>query len=321
MIDASLGERFYVSGRFPGLKKEEIWTRLLATGAHGVMSKSVATAYLCSDPSDPKLMASGKPLYTIDDLPATLDGWLEQLKGAVAHCRAEHLMLTRRGVIAVDHFAYGPPADDALVARIEAHIGYALPEDVRSLMRQFNGVSCVLGIVKAKGGPIELPDTVLPAGALLDTCAPLWAGHIEWLMGVIAIPTWEEIFLSAHKFLYDPSVYGAREKLKIGSLKVIAEDLFPRAFDLDLFHAYAGAMLYIDPKGGESQVIYSVDHGADFTSAHPLTLRCYMDSLAAGIWTRMSHAEQRPIKPVSKAAWPTYIHNVHGAPYVFIKLT
>lgn len=312
------GKRVYVSGKFPGLSKDEVWTYLLGAGAHGVNSKSPAQAYLCPDRSDAKLIATGKPIYTLDDLGAPLAGYALRVGAAVA-ARREDL---RRNKNKVCHFAHGAPADDALIARVEAALGFPVPADLLALMRQFNGLSAVVATLK-RGATVELPDDrPLPYAGLADSSHPLWRGVIDWLIGVIAIPTWEDIFLRPqHQRLCDDGgVHDPEEVVKIGGLKVAAGALYPRLFAFDLFHSFAGAALYADPKEREVQVIYGFDHWADLTGAHPLSLRMYMESLAAGIWGRAVHVGQRPIKPVSKTAWPTYIRNIHGAPYVFLEL-
>lgn len=313
------GKMVYVSGRFDGLAKDEVWARLLGAGAHGTMSKSTAKAYLAADPHDAKLVASGKPIYTLADLPASLDGYLDRLKAAVASRKAELAGYGHVGHVA--HLGYGPPADDALIARVEAAVG-PLPADVLSLMRQFNGLSCVVATVK-NGQTVALPDRApLPYAGLADMKHPVWQLKIDWLLGTIAIPTWEDIFLRPQdrRLCDHGGSYGATDVLKIGTLRVKAAELFPRLFAFDLFHHFGGAALYLDPKDRQAKVLYTFDHWADLTSAQPVSLRTYMDSLAAGIWHRISHAGQRPIKPTSKTAWPTYIRNLHGAPYVFIEL-
>lgn len=312
------GKSVYVSGKFDGLQKEEVWAYLLATGAVGTMSKSSAKAYLSADPTDPKLVATGKPIYTLADLPASLDGFLARLEDAVDTRRSE-LASYRSPFVA--HLGYGPPADEALIAQIEETLGTELPEEVKSLMRQFDGLSCAVATLKS-GKSVKLPDGPLPYAQLMDPCHPLWVDAIEWLLGVIAIPTWKDIFLRPQeKRLCDLSKnYGPKEVFKIGSLKVKSGDLFPRLFAFDLFHSFAGAALYLDPKDGQAKIIYSFDHWADLTSANPVPLRLYMESLVAGIWGRLSNVGQRPIKPVSKIGWPTYIRNIHNTPYVYIQL-
>jgi hypothetical protein len=307
----------YVSGKFASMQKEEVWAAVLATGACGVNSKS-AKSYLAADPDDPKLVATGKPIYTLSELPDSLDGWLERLKAAVAYRRAEQMRHYRDKSIA--HLAYGPPADDALIAQIERAVG-PLPAELVSLMRQFNGLSCVVSTFKS-GKAIKLPDdTPLPYAALADTSHPLWLAPPDWLLGVIALPTWEDIFLRPldQRLCYF-SGYDPKTQLKIGSLKVKAEVLYPNLFAFDLYHHFGGVGLFLDPRDGQAKLIYAFDYWADLTSAQPISLRFYMESLVAGIWSRMSHAGQRPIKPTSKTAWPTYIRNIHGAPYVFVEL-
>lgn len=308
----------YVTGTFDGLQKEAVWAYLLATGAVGTMSKS-APAYLAADPLDAKLLASGKPIYTLADLPSSLDGFLERLTGAVASHR--ETFSRRRQAAWVAHLAYGPPAGEAQLREIEQALGLALPAEVKSLMRQFDGLSCVVATFK-KGKAITLPDTPLPYAALADLKHPLWQGDLDWLIGNLAIPTWKEIFLRPQeRRLCDHSdSYEDDEVLKIGALKVKAGALFPRLFAFDLFHSFAGAALYLDPKDEQAKIIYAFDHWADLTSAQPVPLRFYMESLAAGIWCRLSNVGLRPIKPVSKTAWPTYIRNVHNTPYVYIEL-
>jgi hypothetical protein len=189
-------------------------------------------------------------------------------------------------------------------------------------MRQWNGLSCAVATLK-KGQTVKLPSGApLPYAALADMNHPLWKSKIDWLLGAIGIPTWEDIFLrpEGSPLRDHGSSFGPKEVVQIGALKVKAADLFPRLFAFDLFHHFGGAALYLDPKDRQAKIIYTFDHWADLTSAHPVPLRVYMESLIAGIWHRISHAGQRPIRPTSKTAWPTYIRNIHRAPYIFIEL-
>lgn len=319
MTEVFGGKSVYVSGRFPGLSKDEVWTYLLGLGAIGTTSKSTAQAYLCPDRSDAKLVATGKPIYTLEDLGAPLAGYVDRVGAAVAARREEY----KRDKNLVTHFAHGAPADDALIARVEAALGFPAPAELKTLMRQFNGLSAVAAKLK-RGAELTLPsDAPLPYAALADMNHPLWrGGKVEWLMGVIAIPTWEEVFLrpQAQRICDPGGAYGPKDVIKIGGLKVAAGQLFPRLFAFDLYHSFGGTALYADPKDQTVKAIYAFDAWADITSAQPVSLRAYMESLAAGLWGRVVHAGQRWIQPVSKTAWPTYIRNIHGAPYVFVEL-
>lgn len=318
MTEVFDGKRIYVSGKFDGLQKDEVWAYLLGQGAHGTMSKSAAQAYLCPDPTDAKLVATGKPLYTLDSLGESLEGYLDRLKAAV-QARREDLGRQKH---AVCHLAHGAPAGKALIAKVEEALGFPAPADLLALMRQFNGLSAAVAVLK-RGKSVEIADDKpLPYAGLADMKHPLWQDKIEWLIGVIALPSWEDIFLRPQpRRLCDlSSAVGPKEVVKIGALKVKADALFPRLFAFDLFHHFAGTAVYADPRDQTLKAIYAFDHWADITGAHPVSLRAYMESLAAGIWGRMAHAGQRLIKPVSKTAWPTYIRNIHGAPYVFLEL-
>lgn len=319
-MSSVFGEKpVYVSGKFEGIQKEEVWTYLLATGAYGTMGKSAAQAYLSADPSDAKLVATKKPIYTLADLPLSLDGYLERLQQAVAFRKQERARDKHRSF--VTHLGFGPPLSEPQIAQLEASLGYALPDEVKCLMRQWNGLSCVVAQLKS-GQQVELGQTPLPYAALADSAHPIWQDAIEWLVATVGIPTWEEIFLrpQARRMCNHSDSYDPKEVLKIGALKVKAGVLFPRLFAFDLFHHYGGAALYLDPTDNQAKIIYCFDYFADLTSAQPVSLRMYMESLAAGIWGRIAHAGLRPIRPVSKTAWPTYIRNIHGAPYVFVEL-
>ncbi len=314
------GQSVYVSGKFEGVDKGEVWAWLLGLGAYGCTSKSAARAYLCADASDPKLVATGRPVYTLADLGAPLQGYLGRLREAVAERRAEFARYRNQGTVA--HLGAGPPADEALIASVTEAVGGRLPEELGALMRQFNGLSCVVATLKGPGG-LDLPDgEPLPYGALVDSDHPLWRGRVDWLLGVIGIPRWEDIFLRPpqRRMCYREGPYGPKETFKAGALKVKAADFYPNLYTFDLYHPFGGAALYIDPKDGSASVLHAFDAWADLSSAHPLGLRAYMESLVAGIWHRVSHAGQRPIRPLSRTAWPTFIKNLHGAPYIFVEL-
>ena len=319
-MHSAFGEQpIYVSGNFEGLSKAEVWVYLLAAGAVGTMSKSGARAYLAADRTDAKLLATKKPIFTLADLPASLDGYLARLQGAVEYRKKEWGRNKRQA--AVTHLGAGAPLSEARIAQIEASLGYALPDEVKCLMRQFNGLSCVVATLKSKKH-VELPDQPLPYAALADCKHPIWQDAIDWLCGTIGIPTWEDIFLRPQKQrMCDQSdLHSPGEVIKIGALKVKAGELFPRLFAFDLYHSFGGAALYLDPTDSQAKVIYCFDAFADLYSAQPISLRAYMESLAAGIWTKMGNAGQRPIHPVSKTGWPTFIRNIQNAPYVFVEL-
>ncbi len=302
MTEAFDGKRVYVSGKFDGLQKDEVWAYLLGCGAHGTASKSMAQAYLCPDRSDAKLVATGKPLYTLDALGAPLEGYLDRLKAAVQARRED---LSKNKIVC--HLAHGAPASKTLIAKVAAAIGFPVPADLLALMRQFNGLSAAVAVLK-RGASVKIADDApLRYAALADMKHPLWQDKIDWLIGVIAIPSWEDIFLRPQQSrLCDLSPHmGPKEVVKIGALKVKADALFPRLFAFDLFHHYAGTAVYADPKDQTLKAIYAFDHWADLTGAHPVSLRVYMESLAAGIWGRAVHVGQRIIKPVSKTATST----------------
>lgn len=311
-------QTLYVSGKFPGLQKDEVAAYAVAQGARFIDSKAAARAYLCADPKDPKLVATGKPRFTLADLGDPLTRYIERLEAAIDHQRTG----TYQRAPMLYHLAHGPAANKSLIKQVEAALGFPIPADLLTLMRQFNGLSLAVARLK-KTGSIKLPNTLLPYAALADMKHPLWRSSLtNNILGAIAIPTWEDIFLRPQtERLCDQSKYvPAAQVFKIGALKVKAGDLFPHLFAFDLFHHFHGAALYADPKAKDMKVIYSHDCWADLTSAHPVSLRTYMESLVAGIWGADWNVGQRLIKPVSKTAWPTYIRNIHGAPYISLAL-
>ena len=307
----------YVSGKFPALQKDEIGAYLVAQGARYSESKSAAGAYLCADPGDPKLVATGKPLFTLDDLGPPLAKYIERLTAAIDHQRTG----TYKRDNLLCHLGHGPPANKALITRVEAALGFPVPADLLALMRQFNGLSLAVAKLK-KGAKLELGDKVLPYAALADMKHPLWTAPVTQVLAAIGIPTWEDIFLrpQAQRICDHGSSYAPKDVIKIGALKVKAGDFFPHLFAFDLFHHYHGAALYADPKDKQLKVIYAHDYWADLTGDHPISLRTYAESLIAGIWGADWNVGQRLIRPVSKTAWPTYIRNIKGSPYIFLDL-
>lgn len=310
-------QTLYVSGKFPGLQKDEVAAYVVAQGARFLDSKSAAQAYLCADPDDPKLVATGKPRFTLDDLGPPLARYLERLEAAIDHLRTG----TYKTDTLLSHLGHGPPATQALVTSVEAALGFPVPADLLALMRQFNGLSLAVARLK-KGAELSLGDRTLPYAALADTKHPLWNAPVTHVLAAIGIPTWEDIFLRPQdqRICNHAGSYPATTVIKIGTLKVKAGDFFPRLFALDLFHHYHGAAVYADPKDQQLKVIYSHDYWADLTSAQPISLRTYMESLIAGVWAADSNVGQRLIRPTSKTAWPTYIRNIHGAPYIHLDL-
>lgn len=311
----------YVSGRFEGFKGDELNALVLGQGARVAGSFSVANALLTQDLNNPKVAkanAKGMTILTPDQLGAPLEDYLERMKAALALFQTKFASYRKNMVY---HLAAGPPADDALVAQIEAEVGFPLPEELRTLMAQFNGLSVIGAELPKSADALQLPDQVLPYAALADMSHKLWTTASPSLaVSAIAIPTWQDIFLRApNERMTGESPYGAKEKLKIGTLKVDAGAFYERLYPFDLFHYYLGAALYADPIEQNFKVIHATDHWADLTNAHPVSLRVYMESLIAMISHNSGFYEQRIIKPVSKTAWPTYIKNIRGAVYVFVE--
>lgn len=316
-MNRKLGDKnFYVSGKFAGLQKDEVAAYGVAQGARYVNSAAAAQAYVCADPKEAKLVATGKPLFTLAALGDPLAGYVERLSAAVADSRAQQ----SKNENMLHHLAYGPPASKALIGKVEAALGFAAPPELVTLMRQFNGLSLVVATLK-KNASIALGDSVLPYAALADMKHPLWRAKAS-AVRTIALPTWEQIFLRPQtERLCDMStIIGPKEVIKIGALKVKAGELFPRLFAFDLFHHYHGAAAYADPKDQKLKIIYAHDHWADLTADHPISLRTYMESLIAGVWGAGWNVGQRLIRPVSKIGWPTYIRNISNSPYIFLDL-
>jgi hypothetical protein len=312
------GQRIYVSGKFPGLQKDEIAARLVAQGGRYTDSKPTAQAFLCADPKDPGLVATGKPLHALDALGEPLARYCERLAAACSHLRTG----TYQRDNMLFHLAHGAPASKALVAKVEAALGFPVPGDLLALMRQFNGLSLVVAKLK-KSASIELGDALLPYATLAGMTHPLWRSGGPNVLATIGLPTWEDIFLrpQAQRLCDLSSSYEPKTVIKIGTLKVKAGDLFPRLFAFDLFHHYHGAAIYADAKERDLKVLYSHDCWADLEGAQPVSLCTYMESLVAGVWGADANVGQRLIRPVSKTAWPTYIRNIKGSPYVFLQLT
>ncbi|MFN3199506.1 MAG: BRCT domain-containing protein [Bradymonadia bacterium] len=311
----------YVSGRFDGFKKEELNALILGQGARVAGSFPSSNAILTSDPEGPKVakaIEKGKTILQLDDLGGSLEGYLERMQGALKAFQEQFADYRKKMVY---HLAAGAPADEALMTRVEEAIGFPLPDDLRTLMGQFNGLSMVGAEIKRKAEAPSFPETVLPYATLADMSHPLYAAaHDATALSTIGIPSWSDIFLQPAKArLTGESCYGPKEKLKIGTLKVGATEFYERLYPFDIFHPYHGAALYADPKDQTVKVIYASDHWAALTSAHPVPLRIYMESLIAMVSHKGSFYEQRIIKPTSKTAWPTYIKNIHGGAYLFLE--
>lgn len=284
-------------------------------------SFAAANAVLTADPEGSKTQKArdkGKTILVLEDLGAPLENYTARLEAALAAFQEQFSSYNKKMVY---HLAMGPPASDALMGRVEDAVGFALPNELRTLMSQFNGLSFV-GAELARGAQApEFPEEVLPYATLADLSHPLWRAASKSLaVSTIAIPTWEDVFLCAPKDrITGESPYGDKEKLKIGKLKVKAKDFYERLYPFDLFHDYHGAALYADPVAKEFKIIYATDHWADLTNAHPVPLRVYMECLIGMVSHRGSYYEQRIIKPLSKTAWPTYIKNIHNSAYIFLE--
>lgn len=125
-------------------------------------------------------MATGKPLYTLDTLGAPLEGYLDRLKAAV-QVRREDLSKNKPIVC---HLAHGAPASEALVAKVTAAIGFPVPADLLALMRQFNGLSAAVAVLKRAASVEIADDAPLRYAALADMKHPLWQDKIDWLISV-----------------------------------------------------------------------------------------------------------------------------------------
>ncbi len=311
------GRRIYVSGRFEGLDKSEVSAYVHGFGGDSAFSQSGVDAILSATPDDPKLItkAKGKKIITLADLPAPLEGYVDRMKAAQVAFRT--LFASYRKNMA-HHLAFGPPADQALIGRVEKAIGFAMPAELRSLMTQFNGLSCI-GAELAPGATLPLADSLMPYAALMEH--PVWSAAVVGEPVVsIGIPQWEDVFLRAPEArLTGVSSYGPKEKLKIGSLKVGATEFYERLFPFDLFHSFLGAALYADPVAKDLKVIYASDHWASLTDYEPVSLGVYMEALCGMVWHHGNHWPQRIIQPLSKTAKPTYIRSIHDAAYTFLE--
>lgn len=298
-----------LSGRFADWTSAELEILLRGRGAwRFVSSPSKACAAMVADsldnPKVQKARALGLPVFTADGLRAALGPPLEGYRARLERSLAARPRYVKDAVQAI-----GDPASPELLARVEARIGFPLPEAARALWSQMDGLSLVWTTPELQATSTEL----LPWNVACHDGGALWRGLYDlrehnpsrYDMGMVCIPPVETIFFTGWDgMMFEGSAWGAGDTLKLGSRKIKARDLFDNLFLFDLFSPYYQAGLWADRERQDLVVVYASDHGADWSMAAPVPLEVYMEFLL------VDHGRTRAISPSSKLGWPTSIRRL-----------
>ncbi len=221
------------------------------------------------------------------ELGPPLGSFLSRLKARVVERGAER-------AFGCHLFGVGAPADEAVLEKVEARIGFALPEAARQLWRQLEGLSMLWTISYTAGRPSPLagtgltPDALIPWNQACHAEGALWSaidahravGSIQGVMGLACIPPVQTIFFTDwDERMFSSSAYTDRDTIQMGRRKVKAKEFFANLFMFDLFHPYYQAGLWADREKEELSVVYGSDHGADWGVAATIPLELYMEQL------------------------------------------
>lgn len=299
-----------ITGRFADWSKAELEILLRGRGAWRVApSPSKAVSVVISaetaGPKVDKARALGLPVVFADELRAALGAPLEGYRARLLRSLAERPRYIHDAVLAV-----GDPVSDALLARVEARIGFPLPEAARNLWKQLDGLNLLWTVPSAVQ---ERSDALLPWSVACHGDGELWTkihalraqNPSRFDMGQIAIPPVETIFFQAWDgTMFDGSAYGPKDTLTLGKRKVKAQDLFSNLFMFDLFSPYYQAGLWADREQQALHVVYCSDYGADWSMAATVPLEVYLEFML------VDHGRTRPIEPSSKLGSPKSIRNL-----------
>ena len=298
-----------LTGRFPEWSKAELEILLRGRGAWRFVSSPSreCAAVVSADREGPKVDKArelGLPITFADELRAALGAPLEGWRG-----RMERSLAGRPNYYKNAVFAVGDPASDAVLERVEARIGFPLPEAARNLWSQLDGLSLLWTIPELQPTSSEpLPWHVAchDDGALWRSIHDLRAHNpSRFDMGQVCIPPIETLFFEAWDGkMFEGSGYGPKDTLKLGKRKVKANDLFGNLFLFDLFSPYYQAGLWADREEQALHVVYASDYGADWSMAATVPFEVYLEFLL------VDHGRTRPIEPSSKIGWPKSIRNV-----------
>lgn len=304
-----------VTGRFADWTAAELEILLKARGAWGVPGSpgKGVRALIAAEPGGPKVdkaNALGIPIIGPESLRAALGpplgGFLRRLNRKLG----EQPGYVKKAVVAI-----GAPASEALLARVEAQVGFGLPEAARNLWGQLDGLSLLWTTPELQ----PCTDQPLPWSEACHDGGPLWtriealraanAGRFD--MGMACIPPLETIFFSPWRGRFFPDrVWGPKETVTLGRRKVAAAALFDHLYGFDLFSPFTWAGLWADQEERSLKVVYGTDHGADWSLAAAVPLEIYLEFLLIDL------GRTRALTPSAKGGWPQGIARMAHLPWV-----
>ena len=304
-----------VSGRFADWTGAELEILLKARGAWrvaGSPSKGVR-ALISAVPDGPKVdkaRALGIPVVGPDALRTSLGPPLSGYRARLLRKLAEQPRYVQTAVQAI-----GAPASDALLARVEAEVGFPLPEDAVALWRQLDGLSLLWstpGLQPTSTEPLPWSEACHDGGPLWSRLEALRAAHATTFdMGLVCIPPLETIFSSPWKGRVFPDApWGPKDTVRLGRRKVAAAALYDHLYGFDFFSPFRWTGLWADQEQRRLQVVHASDHGADWSVAAAVPLELYMEFLLVDL------GRTRAIEPTHKLGWPRGIRRLAHLPWV-----
>lgn len=273
------GGRFCITGRFPEWSNAELEILLRARGASGMdeaPNKNTRAVFsgATSGKKVDKARALRLPVYYPEDVRGVLGPPLSDYRARFHRLRKERWERVHERVLAI-----GDRASDEVLARIEARVGFPLPEAARNLWTQLDGLTYLWTAPDARGPTDPTP---IPWHSAIHQDGELWRGLYatatatpDLRMGLCCIPPVETIFFGERGVLMaegDGSV-------QLGKRKVATKDFYPNLFLFDCFHSFYLAGLFADREKQEFFIVYSADYCADWSVAAAIPFEIYLEYL------------------------------------------
>lgn len=288
-----------VSGRFPGRSKHDM--EMLMGGRGAQISSSVHNnlkVLISSDPNTSKAKKAAKlgiTIITAADLDEALGGPLYDYKSRMQRAATRYPSLYHLSTL-----AWGDPASEAELAKVEETIGFPLPAAFRSFFSQANGMSMHLyGPKRQKQKAPEVKTELIPWNVACHQDGPLWQ-EMQTVsnggVGLVCIPPLETIFFSDWSNMCI-EVNDPKGKVKVGKRNVKQPEFFDNLYLFDAFHGYYQAAIWADKKNETLWIMIGEDYGATWHDSHPIPFETYMEELVA------SMGMQRSLQNIYTKGW------------------
>jgi len=287
-----------VSGRFEGRSKHDMEILMGGRGAHiSTLVNQHLQVLISSDPSTSKAQKATKLGITIinaADLDAALGGPLHDYKARMTRMATRYPTMRHLSTL-----AWGEPASEEELAKVETKIGFPLPAAFRSFFSQANGLSMVLYTPKKQRQKApEVKTDLIPWDVAAHQDGPLWKElqKVSSSAGSICIPSLETIFFSDWSSM-GITAENPKGTIKVGKRKVKQAEFFENLYLFDAFHGYYQAAIWVDKKNEALWVMLGEDYGAVWHDNHPIPFETYMEELV------FHTGFQRSVQNINTKGW------------------